>query len=237
MEWMLDPTAWLGLLTLITLEIVLGIDNLIFVALLVDKLPRAQQKRARTIGLALALILRLTLLSSIFWMTSLTAPLFTLSGQAFSGRDLVYISGGLFLLYKATTELHERVAHAVGEKKNHLLHRGRFWPIIAQIVVIDLVFSIDSIVTAVGMVDHLALMMIAVVIAVIIMMLASGLLADFINKRPTVIVLCLGFLMMIGFSLIADGMGFHVPKAYLYVAIGFSVFVETFNQLIVHRKA
>ena len=235
MEWIADPTAWMGLFTLIFLEIVLGIDNLIFVAILVNKLPKHQQKRARLLGLGLALGMRLGLLSSIFWIASLTEPFTEIMGHSLSGRDLIFLFGGLFLLYKATTELHERVETS-GNPGAHLRPRGSYWGIIAQIIIIDLVFSIDSIVTAVGMVDHLSIMIIAVVIAVGTMILASGPLADFVNKRPTVIVLCLGFLMMIGFSLIADGLGFHVPKSYLYVAIGFSIFVEVMNQMIINRS-
>ncbi len=235
MEWFADPSAWLGLATLVLLEIVLGIDNLIFIAILAEKLPAKQRKKARMIGLSLALGMRLVFLASIFWIVHLTEPLLVLFGFDLSGRDIIFLGGGLFLMYKATKEMHERVensAHLGGEQKK----AAKFWPVVIQIVVLDLVFSIDSVVTAVGMVDHLDQMIIAVIIAMMVMMFASGPLSRFINKRPTVIVLCLGFLMMIGFALIADGLGFHVPKSYLYTAIGFSIFVEFINQVIADRS-
>lgn len=231
LTWVGDPTAWLGLATLVLLEIVLGIDNLIFIAILADKLPPSQRDRARVVGLSLALIIRLGLLASISWLVGLKAPLFSILGHAFAGRDLIFLAGGLFLLFKATKELHERL-----EPESH--HRGgkrayaAFWPVIAQIVILDAVFSIDSVITAVGMSDHLLIMMAAVVVAIGIMMVASKPLTRFVNAHPTVVVLCLGFLMMIGFSLIADGVGFHIPKGYLYAAIGFSVLVEMFNQTV-----
>ncbi len=230
MEWLADPTAWLGLATLVVLEIVLGIDNLIFIAILADKLPPGQRDRARIIGLSLALIMRLGLLASLSWLVTLTAPLFTVFGHGFAGRDLIMLGGGLFLLFKATMELHERLEG--GEGHGGQGKRGaQFWPVVAQIVVLDAVFSIDSVITAVGMVQHLSVMVIAVSIAMAIMLLASKPLTAFVNARPTVIVLCLGFLMMIGFSLIAEGIGFHIPKGYLYAAIGFSIMIEVFNQL------
>ena len=235
LEWIADPAAWMGLTTLVFLEIVLGIDNLIFIAILVEKLPAKQRHKARMVGLSLALGMRLGLLASIFWIATLTEPLLNLWGFDLSGRDLIFLGGGLFLMYKATSEMHERIENSAhhGDKTKGV---AKFWPIILQIIVLDLVFSIDSVVTAVGMVDHLSMMMIAVIIAVIVMMFASKPLSEFINKRPTVIVLCLGFLMMIGFSLIADGLGFHVPKSYLYVSIGFSIFVEFINQVIAGRS-
>ncbi|QLF93422.1 TerC family protein [Pseudomonas sp. ABC1] len=235
MEWMADPTAWLGLLTLIVLEIVLGIDNLVFIAILADKLPPHQRDRARVIGLSLALIMRLGLLASLSWLVTLTEPLFEVFGKAFSGRDLIMLFGGLFLLFKATMELHERleghVARATGSKTYAL-----FWPIVAQIVVLDAVFSLDAVITAVGMVEHLEVMMIAVVISIGLMIVASKPLTAFVNAHPTVIMLCLGFLMMIGLSLTADGLGFHIPKGYLYAAIGFSILIEVFNQIARWRR-
>ncbi|OWT60123.1 TerC family protein [Candidimonas nitroreducens] len=230
MEWIFSPGAWVGLLTLVVLEIVLGIDNLLFIAILVDKLPPALRDRARVTGLMLALLMRLVLLSVMSWLIRLTTPLFSLGPMSFSGRDLILILGGLFLLSKGTVELHERIegttAHASGER----MHAG-FWVIVTQIVVLDAVFSIDAVVTAVGMVDHLAIMMLAVVIAMGIMLMASKPLAHFVNRHPTVVVLCLGFLLTIGFSLLAEGFGFPVPKGYIYAAIGFSVMIEALNQL------
>ena len=231
MEWMLDPTAWLGLLTLIVLEIVLGIDNLVFIAILADKLPPHQRDRARLIGLSLALIMRLGLLASISWLVTLTAPLFEVFDKSFSGRDLIMLFGGVFLLFKATMELHERLegrTHQPGGSRTYAL----FWPVVAQIVVLDAVFSLDAVITAVGMVEHLEVMMIAVIISMGLMIVASKPLTSFVNAHPTVIMLCLGFLMMIGFSLTAEGLGFHIPKGYLYAAIGFSILIEMANQLV-----
>ncbi|CAD5107919.1 TerC family protein [Zestomonas carbonaria] len=230
-EWMADPTAWLGLLTLIVLELVLGIDNLVFIAILADKLPPHQRDRARQIGLGLALLMRLGLLASISWLVTLTEPLFELFGKSFSGRDLIMLFGGLFLLFKATMELHERLegrVHRQGGSRTYAL----FWPVVAQIVVLDAVFSLDAVITAVGMVEHLEVMMIAVVISIGLMIVASKPLTAFVNAHPTVIMLCLGFLMMIGFSLTAEGLGFHIPKGYLYAAIGFSILIELANQLV-----
>lgn len=235
MEWIADPTAWMGLLTLIVLEIVLGIDNLVFIAILADKLPPQQRDRARLIGLSLALLMRLGLLASMAWLVTLTAPLFEVLGQSFSGRDLIMLFGGVFLLFKATMELHERLEghaqHSTGSRTY-----AQFWPIVAQIVVLDAVFSLDAVITAVGMVEQLSVMMVAVIISIGLMMVASKPLTAFVNARPTVIMLCLGFLMMIGFSLTAEGFGFHIPKGYLYAAIGFSILIEVFNQLARHRR-
>jgi CBS domain containing-hemolysin-like protein len=228
-EWIADPTAWLGLGTLVALELVLGVDNLLIIAILADKLPPEQRNRARIVGLSLALLMRLLLLASISWVVGLTRPLFTVLGVAVSGRDLILVLGGLFLLFKATVELHERLEGAHLRRGTAGGHSS-FWQVIAQIVVMDAVFSLDSVVTAVGMVDQLAVMMIAVVLAVVLMIAASRPLMEFVTGHPTVVVLCLGFLLMIGFSLIADGLGFHVPKGYLYAAIGFSVLIEALNQ-------
>ncbi|MEK1940370.1 MAG: TerC family protein [Pseudomonas sp.] len=230
MEWIADPTAWLGLLTLIVLELVLGIDNLVFIAILADKLPPEQRDRARVIGLSLALFMRLGLLASISWMVTLTEPLFEVLGKSFSGRDLIMLFGGVFLLFKATMELHERLEGHIAERSSGAGY-ALFWPIVAQIVVLDAVFSLDAVITAVGMVEHLAVMMIAVIVSIGLMIVASKPLTAFVNARPTVIMLCLGFLMMIGFSLAAEGLGFHIPKGYLYAAIGFSILIELFNQL------
>jgi len=229
-ELFADPTIWLGLLTLIVLEIVLGIDNLIFIAILADKLPERQRDRARVIGLVLAMLMRLALLASISWLVSLTEPLFAILGHGFSGRDLILLGGGLFLLFKSTTELHERLEGSSnrGEGPNV---QASFGIVVAQIVALDAVFSLDSVITAVGMVEDLWVMMTAVVAAMALMILASKPLTRFVNAHPTVVVLCLGFLLMIGFSLIAEGFGLHIPKGYLYAAIGFSVLIEFLNQM------
>ncbi len=230
MELLLDPSIWVGLLTLVILEIVLGIDNLIFIAILADKLPPHQRDKARVMGLSLALIMRLGLLSAISWMFHLTAPLFHVGGSPFSGRDLILILGGFFLVFKGTMEMHERV-----EGKRHAVLQSpayaSFGIIVTQIVVLDAVFSLDAVITAVGMVEHLEVMMAAVVIAIGVMLVASKPLTRFVNAHPTVVILCLGFLLMIGFSLVAEGFGFKVPKGYLYAAIGFSVIIEALNQL------
>jgi len=231
MEWLLDPAAWVGLLTLVVLEIVLGIDNLIFIAILADKLPPAQRDRARIMGLSLALIMRLGLLSLMSWLVTLTRPLFSIGPLSPSGRDLILMAGGLFLLFKGTMELHERLEGGQHAGASGPRVYASFWVIVTQIVVLDAVFSLDSVITAVGMVDHLAIMMIAVVIAIGIMLLASKPLTRFVNAHPTVVVLCLGFLLMIGFSLLAESFGFKVPKGYLYAAIGFSVAIEALNQV------
>lgn len=235
MEWLFDPTIWVGLLTLVTLEIVLGIDNLIFIAILTDKLPPHQRHKARITGLSLALLMRLTLLSLIFWIVTLTKPLFSIGPLSLSIRDLILLVGGLFLLLKATIELHERIdgvsAIHKGSKK---LYAG-FGLVIAQIVVLDAVFSLDSVITAVGMVDEIGIMIAAVIISIGVMMLASKTLTRFVNAHQTVVVLCLSFLLMIGFSLVAEGLGFKIPKGYLYAAIGFSILIEFLNQLA-HRN-
>src|SRR5450830_1286464 len=229
MEWLADPTAWLGLLTLIVLELVLGIDNLVFIAILADKLPPEQRDRARLIGLSLALLMRLGLLASISWLVTLTQPLFEVFDKSFSGRDLIMLFGGVFLLFKATMELHERLEGHVAQRSGNVAY-AMFWPIVAQIVVLD------AVITAVGMVDELAVMMIAVIISIGLMIVASKPLTRFVNAHPTVIMLCLGFLMMIGFALTAEGLGFHIPKGYLYAAIGFSILIEVFNQIARARR-
>lgn len=230
MEFLMDPSIWVGLLTLVVLEIVLGIDNLVFIAILADKLPPKQRDKARLIGLSLALFMRLGLLSVISWMVTLTKPLFSIADLSFSGRDLIMLLGGIFLLFKATTELHERLEnhqHDAGQGKGY----ASFWVVVLQIVVLDAVFSLDAVITAVGMVNHLPVMMAAVVIAMAVMLLASKPLTRFVNQHPTVVVLCLSFLLMIGLSLVAEGFGFHIPKGYLYAAIGFSITIEFFNQI------
>src|SRR5690554_3087650 len=230
LEWIADPSAWAGLFTLVLLEIVLGIDNLIFIAILVDKLPPHQRDRARVLGLSLALGMRLGLLSIMSWLVTLTEPWFSIGPFDFSQRDLILIVGGFFLLLKGTVELHERVEGKGHDSSGSQLHAG-FGVIVLQIVVLDAVFSLDAVITAVGMVDHLSIMMIAVSIAILLMLVASKPLTRFVNAHPTVVILCLGFLLTIGFTLVVDGFGVHVPKGYLYAAIAFSVMIESLNQL------
>ncbi|MBP2838128.1 MULTISPECIES: TerC family protein [Dickeya] len=234
MEFLLDPSIWAGLLTLVVLEIVLGIDNLVFIAILADKLPARQRDKARIIGLSLALLMRLCLLSLISWMVTLTRPLFFVGQFSFSGRDLILLAGGIFLLFKATMELHERLENRPHDP-NANRAQASFWAVVVQIVILDAVFSLDAVITAVGMVNHLGVMMTAVVIAMAIMLLASKPLTRFVNAHQTVVVLCLSFLLMIGLSLVAEGFGFHIPKGYLYAAIGFSIIIELFNQVARHN--
>ncbi|PKO33712.1 MAG: hypothetical protein CVU34_12250 [Betaproteobacteria bacterium HGW-Betaproteobacteria-7] len=230
MEFLMDPAIWIGLLTLVVLEIVLGIDNLVFIAILADKLPPHQRDRARLIGLSLALLMRLVLLFAVSWLVTLTDPLISIGQLTFSGRDLILLAGGLFLVFKATMELHERMEGNLNQSGPKAAYAS-FWMVVAQIIVLDAVFSLDAVITAVGMVNQLGVMMAAVVIAMGVMILASKPLTKFVNAHPTVVVLCLSFLLMIGFSLVAEGFGFHIPKEYLYAAIGFSIMIETFNQL------
>ena len=229
MEWLFDPTIWVGLFTLVLLEIVLGIDNLIFIAILADKLPPHQRDKARLLGLSLAMAMRLGLLTIVSWLVTLTTPLFALGPFSFSGRDLILLLGGLFLLFKATVELHERLEGVTHTQDGSKAYAG-FAAVVAQIVVLDAVFSLDAVITAVGMVDELGVMMAAVVISIGVMILASKPLTRFVNAHPTVVVLCLSFLLMIGLALVAEGLGFHIPKGYLYAAIGFSILIETLNQ-------
>lgn len=228
-DWLSDPTAWAGLLTLVVLEIVLGIDNLVFIAILADKLQSKERDKARLLGLTLALVMRLALLGAMSWLVRLTAPIVQLGAISLSWRDIILLLGGAFLLFKATIELHERLEASDHDEAAKRVH-ARFWLVVAQIVVLDAVFSLDSVITAVGMVDHLSVMMVAVVVAMILMISASKPLTSFVNSRPTVVILCLSFLLMIGFSLVAEGFGFHIPKGYLYAAIGFSIVIEAFNQ-------
>ncbi|MET0183480.1 MAG: TerC family protein [Caulobacterales bacterium] len=225
-----SPEAWAALTTLIVMEVVLGIDNLLFISILSNKLPENMRQKARRVGIGLALIMRLVLLSMIFVIVQLTQPLFTLFGHAFSMRDLILIAGGLFLVWKATKEIHHTVdpnpAPDVFDSKAVSLG---FSAAIGQILLLDLVFSVDSILTAVGMTDHIPIMFVAVITAVLVMLLAADPLANFIHRNPTVVMLALGFLLMIGMTLIAEGMGFHVPKGYIYAAMAFSAGIEALN--------
>src|SRR5215472_16776641 len=237
MCWLTDPGLWASLLTLTALEIVLGIDNLVFIAILAGRLPAEQKNRARQIGLALALTTRLGLLASIAWIISLTQPLFELFGHAVSWRDIVLIAGGFFLLYKGTREVHHALEGDERAGENDQAHqRVSFAGVITQIMLFDVVFSLDSVITAVGMANTLWVMASAIVIAVVIMLVALVLLADFVQRYPTVKMLALSFLMLIGMTLVADGAGFHVPKGYIYAAIAFSIGVEALNQLAARRR-
>ncbi len=235
-ELLAQPEAWISLLTLTVLEIVLGIDNLIFVAILASRLPPSQQPVARRVGLGLALVMRLALLASLSWLVGLTEPVFTLFQHGFSWRDVILIAGGLFLLYKGTTEIHHRVEGEGEDEAASSANAAKFWPVIAQIILLDLVFSLDSVITAVGMVDELSIMSAAVIVAAILMVVASGPLSAFVQKHPTVKMLALAFLLMIALVLLADGFGLHIPKGYVYAAMGFSVLVEALNQLAARRK-
>ncbi|WP_297424747.1 TerC family protein [uncultured Acinetobacter sp.] len=231
MEFLLDPGIWVGLITLIILEIVLGIDNLVFIAILADKLPPEQRDKARVLGLTLALIMRLGLLFAISWLVTLTQPLITIFEHSFSGRDLILLGGGLFLLYKAVSELHEMMEGKpeVKSTNSKVVYAG-FAAVVAQIVVLDAVFSLDSVITAIGMVDDIRIMMVAMVVAMVVMLVASKPLTTFVNRHPTVVILCLSFLLLIGISLIAEGFGFHIPKGYIYSGIGVAILMEGFNQ-------
>jgi predicted tellurium resistance membrane protein TerC len=227
MEWLFDPQAWLALVTLTVLEIVLGIDNVIFIAILAGRLPHGEQKKARTIGLALAMLTRVGLLFSLVWIMRLTKPLFTALGYEISGRDIILLLGGLFLLAKSTHEIHNKLEGEEGHASAGA--RGTFLSVVTQIILLDIVFSFDSVITAVGMSNRLGIMITAVVIAVIFMMLFSGFISDFVNRHPTVKMLALSFLLLIGVSLIAEGLDHHIPKGYIYFAMAFSVFVEMLN--------
>ena len=227
MDWLSDPQAWVALLTLTVLEIVLGIDNVIFISILSGKLPAVQQKKARNIGLAAAMIMRILLLLSIAWIVKLTAPLFTVAGVEISGRDLILLAGGLFLMGKATHEVHDKLEGAEGEKA--VKGAPSLTSVIVQIMLLDIVFSLDSVITAVGMAQHLGVMITAVIISVGIMLFAAGPISAFVDRHPTVKMLALSFLLLIGMALVAEGLEFHIPKGYIYFAMGFSVFVEVLN--------
>jgi predicted tellurium resistance membrane protein TerC len=227
MEWLTDPQTWAALLTLTALEIVLGVDNVVFISILAGKLPQTEQPRARTVGLALAMLTRIALLFSISWIIRLTAPLFTVVGQEISGRDLILIIGGLFLLGKSTHEIHAKLEGEEGRASAS--GKSSFTSVIVQILLLDVVFSLDSVITAVGMADNLAVMIAAVVLAVLFMMVFAERISQFVERHPTIKMLALSFLLLIGVTLIADGLDRHIPKGYIYFAMAFSVFVEMLN--------
>ncbi len=225
-EWIADPNAWLALSTLTILEIVLGIDNIIFLSLVVAKLPKAQQNKARRLGLAGAMLMRLVLLPSIAWVIRLTEPLFTLAGHGISMRDLILLLGGLFLIWKASKEIHETIE---GGDTEHSSNVSSFFAAIVQIMLLDIIFSLDSVITAVGLSDHLFIMMAAVIIAVGVMMFAARPIGEFVNRHPSVKMLALSFLILVGFTLMLESFQIHIPKGYIYFAMFFSMGVETLN--------
>lgn len=236
MEWLTDPQVWIALVTLTTLEIVLGIDNIVFISILTGKLPPERRKKGRMIGLQLAMLMRILLLFSLTWIMRLTAPLFSVAGNEISGRDVILILGGLFLLAKSTVEIHERLE---GDDGPHGRGPGKvsFIGVITQIALLDIVFSLDSVITAIGMTDRLWVMVAAVMVAVGVMMLSSGFISDFVHRHPTVKILALSFLLLIGVTLIAEGFDRHIPKGYIYFAMAFSVFVEMLNLKAKKRPA
>ncbi|MGH8681143.1 MAG: TerC family protein [Burkholderiales bacterium] len=227
MEWLTDPQAWIALATLTALEVVLGIDNIIFISILVGRLPEAQRNRARRLGLALAMIMRIALLLSLAWIMTLTRPLFSVFGEEISGRDLILIGGGLFLLWKSVHEIHNALEGEADQGATPV--RATFASVLAQIAIIDIVFSLDSVITAVGMADHVAVMIIAIVLAVGVMMFAARPIGEFVDRHPTIKMLALSFLILVGFALVGEGLDFHVPKGYIYFAMAFSVGVELLN--------
>jgi predicted tellurium resistance membrane protein TerC len=227
MDWLVDPHAWIAFVTLLALEIVLGIDNIVFISILADKLPANQQAKARYVGLGLAMLMRIILLFSISWVIRLTAPLFTVFQEEISGRDLILISGGLFLIGKSTHEIHQKLEGEEGRSSSSV--PPTFTAVIVQILLLDAVFSLDSVITAIGMVDKIGIMVSAVVVAVIFMMVFAGPLSAFVDRHPTVKMLALSFLLLIGMTLIAEGLDQHIPKGYIYSAMAFSIFVEMLN--------
>ena len=234
MEWYTSSQAWIGLVTLTGLEIVLGIDNIVFISIMAGKLPAASQGRARRVGLALAMLMRIMLLLSISWIMGLTEPFLSIGGFDLTGRALILIAGGLFLITKSTREIHHKLEddeHSVSARTP-----PSFGGVLVQILLLDVVFSLDSVITAVGMVDHVGIMIAAVVLAVAVMMVFAGTVARFVERHPTLKMLALSFLLLIGVNLIGDGLGFHIPKAYTYFAMGFSVFVELLNLRIRKRR-
>lgn len=234
MDWIADPQAWIAFVTLVALEIVLGVDNIIFISILAGKLPAAQQNRARYVGLVVAMVMRIILLFSLSWVIALTAPLFSVMGEEISGRDLILILGGLFLLAKATFEIHENLEGERGHASAKV--KATFTGVIVQIFLLDAVFSLDSVITAIGMVEQIGIMIAAVVVAIAFMMVFAGPVGSFVQRHPTVKMLALSFLLLIGLTLIVEGFDVHIPKGYIYFAMGFSVFVEMLN-LRLRRKS
>ena len=235
MEWLTDPQAWIALVTLTALEIVLGVDNIIFISILVSRLPEAQRNRARVLGLGFAMVTRIGLLLSLAWVMTLTAPLFSLLGKEISGRDLILIGGGLFLLWKSVHEVHNSLEGEVDENTGAAVRAG-FAAVIVQIGIIDIVFSLDSVITAVGMVDQVPIMVLAIVVAVAVMMFAAAPIGNFVDRHPTVKMLALSFLVLVGMALIAEGWGYPIPKGYIYFAMAFSVVVEMLNIRVRARR-
>jgi predicted tellurium resistance membrane protein TerC len=234
MEWLTNPEIWIGLVTLTVLEIVLGIDNVVFISILAEKLPKDQQARARQVGLSLALVTRIILLLSLAWIIGLTAHLFTVFGRGVSGRDLILIGGGLFLLAKSTREIHDKLEGEEGHANKRI--SPSFASVIVQILLLDIVFSLDSVITAVGMVDEIGVMIAAVVIAIIIMLVSAEAISNFVNRRPTIKILALSFLLLIGMALVMEGLHQPISKGYIYFAMGFSIFVEMINLRISAKK-
>lgn len=236
MEWITQPEAWIAFVTLVALELVLGVDNVIFISILAGKLPPNQRVRARTTGIAMAVITRILLLLSLSWIISLEEPLFALPffDLGISGRDLILLAGGLFLLWKSTHEIHQRLEGIEGQASAKVT--AAFWSVILQIMLLDIVFSLDSVITAVGMVDHIEIMIIAVVAAAGVMIFAAGPISEFVDRHPTIKMLALAFLLLIGFTLIVEGLHQHIPKGYIYFAMGFSIFVEMLNLRLRSRE-
>ena len=234
MEWLTNPEIWIGLVTLTVLEIVLGIDNVVFISILAEKLPKDQQARARQVGRSLALVTRIILLLSLAWIIGLTAHLFTVFGRGVSGRDLILIGGGLFLLAKSTREIHDKLEGEEGHANKRI--SPSFASVIVQILLLDIVFSLDSVITAVGMVDEIGVMIAAVVIAIIIMLVSAEAISNFVNRRPTIKILALSFLLLIGMALVMEGLHQPISKGYIYFAMGFSIFVEMINLRISAKK-
>jgi len=235
MEWLLQPETWIAFITLVVLELVLGVDNVIFISILAGKLPEHQQQRARTTGILAAVITRLLLLLSLKWLIGLEEPLFTVFHHGFSGRNLILLAGGLFLLWKSTHEIHQKLEGVEGRASAKVT--SAFWSVVIQIMLLDIVFSLDSVITAIGMVDRLAIMVAAVVIAAVVMVFTSGPLGNFVERHPTIKMLALSFLLLIGFTLVFEGFDGHIPKGYIYFAMGFSVLVEMLNLRMARRGA
>lgn len=227
MDWITDPQAWIAFLTLVSLELILGVDNVIFISILASKLPEDQQSKARRLGLGLAVFTRILLLFSLSWIIGLTEPLFEVFGWAVSGRDLILILGGLFLMGKATFEIHEKLEGVEGHSSDKV--KASFASVIFQVLLLDVVFSLDSVITAVGMVDEIAIMITAVIVSAIVMIISADPIGNFVERHPTVKMLALSFLLLIGFTLVVEGLHQHIPKGYIYFAMGFSIFVEFLN--------